>query len=78
MNTSNAFENIIRSFCSRHYGEVSPLVSKKYTAALMRRHQQDLDMAAPEVQDALRQLEAEGLIRVLGRDDAYFKMLGAE
>ena len=67
---------LIRSFCTRYYGEVSPLVEKKMLQAVIKRHGARHDLDAPGVQATLKDLEADGLIRLMGSDHSYIKMLG--
>ena len=67
---------LIRNFCARYYGEVSPLVEKKMLQAVIKRHGARHDLDAPGVQATLKDLESAGLIRLMGSDHSYIKMLG--
>jgi hypothetical protein len=71
-------QRLIRGFCARHYGQVSPLIDRKFTQAILRRHGADHSLESESVQKELEQLVDEGLIKILGREDAYLKMLGAQ
>jgi hypothetical protein len=71
-------QRLIRNFCARHYGQVSPLIDRKFTQAILHRHGAAHDLDSAAVQAELKRLADEGLIKIVGREDAYIKMLGAE
>jgi hypothetical protein len=75
---STGVQRLMRKFCKRYYGEVSPLIDRKTIQAVLKRHGADFDIDAPEVRSELLALEEEGLIRIVDRDDAFLKLLGAE
>lgn len=67
---------LIRAFCARYYGEVSPCVDRKMIQAVLNRHGANYDLDSEEVQGCLKELESQGLIRLVGKDHFYLKMLG--
>lgn len=75
---STGVQRLIRKFCKRYYGEVSPLIERKTIQAVLKRHGANFDLDAPEVRAELQVLEDEGLIRVIDRGDSFLKLLGAE
>jgi hypothetical protein len=71
-------QRLIRRFCARQYGRSSPLIDRKMTQAILNRNGANHDLENPLVQQQLQSLADEGLIRILGREEAYIKILGAE
>ena len=67
---------LIMNFCARHYGDVSPLVDRKMLQAVLRRHGAGFEIDSQEVQNCLKELETDGLIRIMGKENSYIKMLG--
>jgi hypothetical protein len=71
-------QRLMRKFCKRYYGEVSPLIDRKTIQAVLRRYGADFDLDNPEVIAELRVLEDEGLIRLIQKDHGFLKLLGSE
>lgn len=71
-------QRLMRKFCKRYYGEVSPLIDRKTIQAVLRRYGADFDLDNPEVIAELRVLEDEGLIRLIEKDHGFLKLLGSE
>lgn len=76
--SATGVQRLIRKFCKRYYGEVSPLIDRKTIQAVLNRHGADFSLDDQAVQSDLRVLEKEGLIRLIGKDECYLKLLGAE
>lgn len=76
--TATGVQRLIRKFCKRYYGEVSPLIDRKTIQAVLNRHGADFSLDDQAVVADLRLLEKDGLIRMIGKDEGYLKLLGAE
>ena len=71
-------QRLMRKFCKRYYGEISPLIDKKTIQAVLKRHGANFDLSDQEVISELKALEVEGLIRLMNKEEAFLKLLGAE
>ncbi len=71
-------QRLMRKFCKRYYGEVSPLIDRKTIQAVLRRYGADFDLDHPDVIAELKVLEDEGLIRLILKDHGFLKLLGPE
>jgi hypothetical protein len=70
--------DLVRNFCRKNFGNVSPLVDRDMASAILKRHGANYSLDCPDVRADLEALAQEGYLRVLDNDRAFFKMLGAD